>query len=149
MKILVTVGSSPFKSLVRAVDLVAKNHTNHEFTFQISSSAYKPESGSYFTFSKQFSDYIDDADVVITHAGAGTVFELLEKEKKCIVVPNYERVDKHQADLTAYLEHNSFAIVCHKLKQIDTCIKQIDSFQAKPYIKEPFFLTEDLINIFK
>jgi len=149
MKILVTVGSSPFKSLIRAVDKAAKQFPNYEFVFQISGSAYKPTSGAYFSFSKEFSNYIDDADVVITHAGAGTVFELLEKEKKCIVVPNYERVDKHQADLTSYIEQNSFAIVCHKLQQISSSIEQVNHFKATPYFKEPFFLTDELINIFK
>ncbi|AQP99405.1 hypothetical protein B0W48_06065 [Pseudoalteromonas aliena] len=148
MKVLVTVGSSPFESFIQAVDKVAKTLPNYEFTFQISNSNYKPSNGVYFSFSEEFSKYIDEADIVISHAGAGTIFELLEKKKKCIVIPNYERIDKHQSDLTTYIENNELAIVCHKLNNISLSIEQANCFKAKAYCKEGFFLTNELISIF-
>jgi len=149
MKILVTVGSSPFESLIRAVDLVAIKLPEHHFIFQISDGIYKPRSGKFFSFSDSFSSYIDNADIIITHAGAGTVFELLEKQKKCIVAPNFERVDKHQSDLTTYIEENTLAIVCSNLSYISTSIENVIKFEAKPYAKKSFFLTKELINLFQ
>ncbi|MEI8623688.1 PssE/Cps14G family polysaccharide biosynthesis glycosyltransferase [Pseudoalteromonas sp. B137] len=137
------------KALSKAVDIAAETLPKNKYIFQISNGIYKPSNGSYFSFTNNFSDYIDEADVIITHAGAGTVFELLEKQKKCIVVPNYERVDKHQSDLSTYIEKNKLAIVCHKLENISSSIQQLKTFEANPYIKEPFFLIDELIDIFK
>lgn len=148
MKILVTVGSSSFDSLVNAVDSVANLFPRYNFIFQISDGTYKPVNGDFFGFSNSFSLHIDNADIVITHAGAGTVFELLEKQKKCIVIPNYERVDKHQSDLTSYLEKNSLAVVCHNLKNIEQCLQEVNNFKPISYFKTPFFRTNELIELF-
>lgn len=148
MNILVTVGSSPFESLIRAVDSAAQSLNEYNFTFQISDGAYKPRHGRYFPFTKEFTNYIDEADIIITHAGAGTVFELLEKQKKCIIVPNYERIDKHQSDLTTYVEKKQLALTCHKLDEISAYISKVNTFTAKKYIKEDFFFTEELIYLF-
>ncbi|WP_024611169.1 PssE/Cps14G family polysaccharide biosynthesis glycosyltransferase [Pseudoalteromonas sp. TB64] len=148
MKVLVTVGSSPFESLIRAADFAAEILPHYEFIFQINNGIYKPKNGTYFSFSETFSTYIDEANIIISHAGAGTVFELLEKEKRCIIVPNYERIDKHQSDLTSYIEKNELAIVCHELHHLSTSIKEVNNFKAKKYSKEPFFMTKELINLF-
>tara|TARA_B100001059_G_scaffold108485_1_gene108253 strand:+ start:1261 stop:1710 length:450 start_codon:yes stop_codon:yes gene_type:complete len=148
MKVLVSVGSSSFDSLVCAVDSIANLFPNYEFTFQISNGKYTPTIGDFFSFSNSFSQYIDNADIIITHAGAGTVFELLEKHKKCIVIPNYERIDQHQSDLASFIEKNSLAIVCHDLKNINQCLQEVEAFNPTLYVKTAFFRTNELVELF-
>ena len=148
MKVLVTVGSSSFDSLVCAVDCIANLLPNYEFIFQISNGKYTPTNGDFFSFSNMFSQYIDNADIVITHAGAGTVFELLEKHKKCIVIPNYERIDQHQSDLASFIEKNNLAIVCHNLKNINQCLQEVENFKPTHYVKTTFFRTNELVELF-
>jgi len=148
MKVLVTVGSSSFDSLVCAVDSIANLFPNYEFTFQISNGKHTPTNGDFFSFSNSFSQYIDNADIIITHAGAGTVFELLEKHKKCIVIPNYERIDQHQSDLASFIEKNSLAIVCHNLKNINQCLQEVEGFNPTLYVKTAFFRTNELVELF-
>lgn len=148
MKVLVTVGSSSFDSLVCAVDSIANLFPNYEFTFQISNGKHIPTNGDFFSFSNSFSQYIDNADIIITHAGAGTVFELLEKHKKCIVIPNYERIDQHQSDLASFIEKNNLAIVCYNLKHINQCLQEVENFKPTHYVKTTFFRTNELIDLF-
>ncbi|MCF7519552.1 PssE/Cps14G family polysaccharide biosynthesis glycosyltransferase [Pseudoalteromonas sp. L21] len=144
MKILVTVGSSSFDSLIRAVDQAATKLTAFSFTFQIGTGGYKPQNGNSFARSNEFSSVLADADIVITHAGAGTVFELLELNKKMIVVPNFDRVDKHQSDLALYIERNNYALVCHDVNHIESHIEGIIAYEPVPYSKESFFLADEL-----
>ncbi|WMN61200.1 hypothetical protein NI389_07405 [Pseudoalteromonas xiamenensis] len=148
MNILVTVGSSSFDALVKAVDEASKSFQNYNFTFQIGNGRYKPSNGDYFSFTEGFSGILDNADLVITHAGAGTVFELLETGKKSIIVPNMDRIDKHQSDLAIYIEENNFAIVCKDIDSIAEQILEAENYHPKPYVKERFFLAEELVRIF-
>lgn len=146
MKVLVTVGSSSFDSLIRAVDQAATKLAAFSFTFQTGTGEYKPKNGSYFARSNEFSSVLVDADVVITHAGAGTVFELLELNKKIIVVPNFDRIDKHQSDLALYIERNNYALVCHDVSLIENHIEGINMYEPTPYNKDSFFLADELIS---
>ncbi|MGJ8485839.1 PssE/Cps14G family polysaccharide biosynthesis glycosyltransferase [Pseudoalteromonas sp. SYSU M81236] len=146
MKVLVTVGSSSFDSLIRAVDQAATKLAAFSFTFQTGTGEYKPKNGSYFAHSNEFSSVLVDADVVITHAGAGTVFELLELNKKIIVVPNFDRIDKHQSDLALYIERNNYALVCHDVNLIENHIEGIKMYEPTPYNKDSFFLADELIS---
>ncbi|PPG43393.1 glycosyltransferase [Pseudoclavibacter sp. RFBA6] len=56
----------------------------------------------------QFEENSRDADIVITHAGVGTVMDLLNLGKSPVVVPRRaasgEHVDDHQQQITALLE---------------------------------------------
>ncbi|UDM62796.1 hypothetical protein KIJ96_06025 [Pseudoalteromonas piscicida] len=148
MKILVTVGSSSFDTLVKAVDEAAQTFPQHHFTFQIGKGDFQPRNGEYFGFSNHFSNTLKDADLIITHAGAGTVFELLEIGKKCIIVPNFGRVDKHQSDLADYVDKHNYAIVCTQIDSIAQLINGASNYQPSAYVKEPFFLAEDLVRLF-
>lgn len=148
MNILVTVGSSSFDSLIKDVDNTVKSYPHCHTTFQIGSGSYTPVNGEYFSFAERFSEYLANADLIITHAGAGTVFELLEMGKKCIVVPNVERVDKHQSDLAQYITEHNFALVCHNTRHIAQLIEQAPNYQPNTYRKEPFLLADELIQLF-
>lgn len=146
MKIFVTVGSGSFDQLIEQVDktLLAPQF---EVCCQIGSGSYLPHQ-SHFTFSDDFSGYVDDADVVITHAGAGTVFELLEKQVKLLVVPNQFRLDKHQQDLAHFIAEHNYAQVCWQLEQLaDLLVASYDSDFVR-YQKEPFFKADDLRQYF-
>ena len=92
----------------------------------------------------RFEDYYKHSDVIITHAGAGTIFKLLELNKKIIVIPNLERVDKHQRDLANFLGENEYALVAWNLDDLLDCLRLVESFQPSVFKKEPFFKAEEI-----
>ncbi|NQZ08441.1 MAG: hypothetical protein HRT35_14905, partial [Algicola sp.] len=111
--IFVTVGTTAFDQLIEAVDAQLSGH-QFDVTCQIANGKYLPKI-KHVRFAEDFSRRLVEADVVITHGGAGTVFELLEQGKKMIMVPNLFRVDKHQQDLANDVEQNGVAGVCWAL----------------------------------
>jgi beta-1,4-N-acetylglucosaminyltransferase len=144
MRILVTVGTTQFDELIKHVDV---NIKNKDITFQIASGTYIPMNYKYFTFTDNFNKKIEDSDIIITHSGAGSVYSFLEMKKKIIVVPNLERVDKHQRELAKYIEENDFAYVAWDLNQIDTLLNKIETKEFRKYEKIDFFKTVEIKNI--
>eukprot|EP00877_Chromochloris_zofingiensis_P004111 jgi/Chrzof1/13700/Cz08g08190.t1 len=57
----------------------------------------------YFDFTPSLAEHISAADLVISHAGSGSIFETLTAGKALIVVPNPLLMDNHQAELGQHL----------------------------------------------
>lgn len=143
MKILVTVGTTPFETLMIYAD---QNLHGHEIRFQISSGHYIPQSGTWFRF-EEIHDHYLWADLIITHAGAGSVYTLLEIGKKIIVVPNLERRDPHQQELARYIQKIGAAIVLWQPSEIADAVLTATSFTPAPYSCYGFFKGEEISRI--
>lgn len=67
---------------------------------------------------EKMKDIIKDSDIIITHAGVGTIMECLEMDKEIIVVPrkveNLEHVNNHQEEIAFEMEKKGF------LTKVDT-----------------------------
>lgn len=140
MRILVTVGTTPFDALIHRAD---KELAAHDLKFQIADGHYKPKNGTWFRFG-EISSLYDWSELVITHAGAGSVYTLLEKRKRILVVPNLERRDPHQKELARYIEVCRFAYVLWDPKKIGSSFDEAIRFQAEPYESYPFFKGEEI-----
>ncbi|KAL6541327.1 hypothetical protein OROHE_011042 [Orobanche hederae] len=115
--VFVTVGTTCFDSLVRAVDmqetrdaLFQKGYA--DLVIQMGRGSYTPiksigvdgsVSVDYFTFSPSIADYLKSASLVISHAGSGSIFETLRLKKPLIVVVNEDLMDNHQSELAEEL----------------------------------------------
>lgn len=140
IKIFVTVGTTEFDKLIQIIDQTCGKLKEFEIVAQrSSSSAYQPSNIDYFDFSGDIESYIDKADIIITHAGAGSVYSMLEKGKKLIVVPNLSRIDQHQSELANYVQKNNFALTCYELNEIQDYIFTIQKKSFNTYQKEDFF----------
>jgi len=137
VKIFVSVGNTQYNSLIKAIDelLSAKEF---DITIQIANGSYIPINHKYFRLTDNISNYYQEADLVVAHAGAGTVFQLLEEERKAVVVPNLERVDDHQLDLAQYVEEHKFANVCYDINQIRESIITAINTHYEKYKVDPF-----------
>jgi beta-1,4-N-acetylglucosaminyltransferase len=138
MKIFVTVGTTSFDSLIKFID--EEFHKNeHEITLQISEGKYVPKNFEYFKFTENIDFYYKNCDVVITHAGAGSVYRLLELKKKIIIIPNLERIDKHQIEIAEYMKENGHALMCSNIKELNFYVDEITRTELKSFKKEDFF----------
>ncbi len=101
--ILVTVGTQgPFDRLVRTVDAWAQENPGHEIFAQIGPSEYQPQA---MEFSEgldpvRFEALLRDADIIIAHAGMGTILKALELGKPVLIMPRRaslgEQRNEHQ-----------------------------------------------------
>jgi beta-1,4-N-acetylglucosaminyltransferase len=147
MKILVTVGTTRFDSLVKFMDTHAA-FTGHDIEFQIADGAYKPVNYPALTFvdHETILAKYRSSDVVISHAGAGTIYQLLDMRKKCIIVPNLDRSDKHQLDIADFLLKYNYAFVAYNFNQIPIFLKTITSYDFDAFYKTPFFKAEEILD---
>ena len=143
MKIFVTIGTTPFDSLMKYID---ENVKGHDIIFQISTGTYFPKTGKTLKFVDNINDYYEWSDVVITHAGAGTIYRLLEMEKKIIAVPNLERLDNHQIELADFVEENNYGLKAEKFEQINDLLINLDEKNFEKYKKDRFFVELEIIN---
>lgn len=146
MKIFVTVGTTSFDKMIEKVDNFFLKESDFNVTFQIADGKYIPVSGKYFSYTDKIYDYYNEADVVITHAGAGTIYTLLEMEKKIIAIPNLERIDKHQKDLAKYMESNNYLMVCWDYENLPFVIGSIRDFTPSKYKKNHFFKYDEIVD---
>jgi beta-1,4-N-acetylglucosaminyltransferase len=138
MKIFVTVGTTSFDPLIKFID--EKFHKKgYEIIFQISEGKYIPKNFEYFKFSENIDFYYKDCDAVITHAGAGSVYRLLELKKKIIIIPNLERVDKHQIEIAEYMQENRHALMCSDIHDLHFAVDDIMNIELAEFKKEDFF----------
>ncbi|XP_050221111.1 uncharacterized protein LOC126671388 [Mercurialis annua] len=144
--VFVTVGTTLFDALVRAVDtnevkqqLFKKGYTH--LLIQIGRGSYIPiksegEDGSvavdYFTFSSSIADHLRSASLVISHAGSGSIFETLRLGKPLIVVVNEDLMDNHQSELAEELADRKH-LYCARPQTLDRVIADIDLESLLPY----------------
>lgn len=90
LKIFVTVGAQmPFDRLVLGVDAWAADHPGHEVFAQIGPDAQKPKTIAFTEFLEppQFRDRVEWCDVLVAHAGMGSILTALQHGKPVLVMP--------------------------------------------------------------
>lgn len=141
--ILVTVGSTLFDELFDQIDSLPES-IRSRITCQVGPSEKRPKVSKIIDFVDNIEDYYKSAQIVICHAGAGTVFRLLELEKKIIVVPNISRTDKHQLDLAQYIEDNNLGHCVKDLSTLRDAIFRIETLVFDRYKTKKFFMKKYL-----
>ena len=96
---------------------------------------------------------IDEADLVITHGGVGSIITAIEKNKKVIAVPRLkqykEHVNNHQLDIIKSFDELGYIIGLNNVKELENALKNVKHFEPKPYIKNTgkiLQLIEDFID---
>jgi UDP-N-acetylglucosamine transferase subunit ALG13 len=99
--IYVTVGghSQPFDRLIKKVDEIASKN-EFEFVVQYGCSKYIPKNCKGFDYIpfKKAEEYIKTADLVISHAGVGTILLAKKYNTPIILVPRRRKYKEHYTD---------------------------------------------------
>ncbi|KAI5837953.1 glycosyl transferase [Morchella snyderi] len=128
----VTVGATaPFDDLIAAslsstviATLSALGYTDLRIQFGTGRQAFEQRlsttigsrhsvSVSGFDFAESIREEIAAADLVISHAGSGSILDALRYQKILIVVPNESLMDNHQKELSEELERQGYLIEGH------------------------------------
>lgn len=114
--IFVTVGTDEhdFSRLVSAMDAVARTRV---VVMQIGHTRYEPRHAQWFRF--ETNAVIDrlyrEADIIVTHAGAGSIIQALAHGKIPVVVPRQkkygEHINDHQYDLAQAMSRRGKAVL--------------------------------------
>ncbi len=86
---------------------------------------------------KQFLDYVEQSDYIITHGGVGTILDALKKNKKVIAVPRLkeykEHENDHQLQIIQKFNQEHYIIGCNQVSDLKKAIRKIHTFQPRPY----------------
>lgn len=151
-KVLITVGTTPFDDLIRYCDLNI-DIKQYEVLAQVSNlSKYKTKNIKTIEFSDNIFDLYEQHDIIMSHAGAGSVYNLLELNKKVIFVPNYTMKDNHQEDIIKFVTKNNYALSLNIKNKLD--INNLLSLTSRKkfnkYISDKsYILVKDIFDLIK
>lgn len=126
--IFITVGTDThdFSRLLEAADDAARGR---EVVMQTGHSRYRPRHARSFPFATndEIARLYREAEVIVTHAGAGSIIASLAEGKVPIVVPRRkalgEHVDDHQLDLARFLAGRGKVVLVEDVRTLGGVLK--------------------------
>ncbi|MDP3989960.1 MAG: PssE/Cps14G family polysaccharide biosynthesis glycosyltransferase [archaeon] len=134
--LFVTVGNGKFNPLIKEIDrLKEEGKIKQDVVIQLGHGIYEPKNCKWFRFSEGLDKYYNNADLIISHGGPGTVFEILRKKKKLIAIPNRDRTDpRHQVEyLRAMADETDSMLYCDRVKDIEYCLDKAKRHKFTKY----------------
>ncbi|XKL59507.1 hypothetical protein PGB90_000523 [Kerria lacca] len=121
--VFVTVGTTKFDKLIHTIInektlKILKKRGCKSLTIQIGNGTIIPViydseiSLKYYRYKDSICSDIFKADLIISHAGAGTCIDVLEYKKPLITVINDDLMHNHQTELACKLSEEGYCICC-------------------------------------
>ena len=102
---------------------------------------------------EQLSQFQDEANLIITHGGVGSIISSIEKNKKVIAVPRKheygEHVNNHQEEIVELFSKKGYILGVEDVKDLEEAIKKIPYFKPVMYKSDNskmLKIIEDFIN---
>lgn len=140
--IFVTLGSQKFQfdRLLAELDRLIETGIITQPVFaQTGYSTYTPRhfTAQAFLDRDGFSEKMDQAALVITHAGTGAIIGAVKKGKKVIAVPRLskygEHVDDHQTQIVAQFNEMELILGLEDTAQLEAALLEIPNRQFQSY----------------
>ena len=140
--ILVLLGTQdkPFDRLLKEVDKLKKEGIiRDKVVAQIGSTKGIYDHLEVFDFcsKEKIESLIDEARIIISHAGVGTITECIEKDKKVIVVPRVkkhgEHTNDHQLQITKEFALKKYILPLYDVKKLQRALSDIKTFEPEKY----------------
>lgn len=137
--ILVTLGTQK-QPFTRLLDYIEKANIKEEIVVQAGHTKYESKKMKIFDFISydDMNKLVDDARIVITHAGTGSITTPLKKGKVVIACPRLEKfgehVDNHQEQLTEVFYDEGYILKCDEEISLDEALKKAKTFKVKKFV---------------
>ena len=151
--IFVTVGTSSwdFTRLIKKMDYLA-GEIDEEVIMQIGPNKYKPTIAEFFriTTDEEIERLFENARIIVSHAGVGSVMRALRHNKPIIVIPRAEKYgehfDDHQIEMAAALEKDGIVKVVWDICEIKKALKDSDLYPTTRRDKKLVLALREYIN---
>ncbi|WP_347862214.1 PssE/Cps14G family polysaccharide biosynthesis glycosyltransferase [Salimicrobium sp. PL1-032A] len=130
----------PFERLLTEVEkLKASGVIEEDIVVQNGHTPYESEHMTFrpFVSYEDMDRMFDDSDLIITHAGTGSVTTALKKGKRVIAVARLkeygEHNDDHQLELVRVFEEQGYILSWDDTKELEDVIHQSEDFTPAPF----------------
>lgn len=86
---------------------------------------------------EQMMQWVDEAELIITHAGAGSMLQAIQAKKRVIAVPRlskyHEHVNDHQVELARKFEALGYLKVLEDHQDLLSLVESMSHFQPTTY----------------
>lgn len=151
--IFTTVGTQlPFDRLIQSVDEVAPFFPNTEFIVQACRPKYKPRHVKTYDLLSpaDFEAYMQTAELIISHAGVGTMFTAGRYRKPMIFCPRQgslrEHRNNHQVDTVNRLQHKFPLNIANNAEDLKILIGKFYAGDLEPMPQLPAFASTELLD---
>lgn len=140
--IFVTLGTQdkPFTRLLEAIEQEIENgNITDEVIVQAGFTKYKSDKMKIFDLISQedFSNYMQKADLIITHGGVGSIITALNHGKKVIAAPRLskygEHVNDHQLQIIKCFEQKNYILPLYDFDKLNEAIEHLKSFVSSKF----------------
>lgn len=146
---LVTLGTQ-HQEFTRLLDYIEKSDLKGEIIVQAGYTKYESKRMKIFDFISydEMEKYIDKSDLVITHAGTGSIVMPLKKDKKVIACARLskfgEHVDDHQVELVDVFYSEGYILKIDEDTSLNDVLKNIKDFKPKKFVSNTNRFIENL-----
>ncbi|XP_028314599.1 UDP-N-acetylglucosamine transferase subunit ALG13 homolog [Gouania willdenowi] len=142
--VFVTVGTTCFDELIECitsaeVTQVLRARGYERLVLQVGRGSFLPDTDSCshisleaYRFKASIAEDIQQADLIISHAGAGSCLEALSAGKPLLVVVNDKLMDNHQLELAQQLHADSHLLYCTCSSLTET-LRTMDLSNLQPF----------------
>ena len=140
--ILVLLGTqnNSFHRLLEKMDeLINKGIINEKVIVQSGYTNYESKNMRVFDLipQEELERYQEQADLIITHGGVGSIVSSIKKGKKVIAIPRLhkynEHVNDHQKEIVEYFNDKGYIIGIDNVEQLEKVVSNIEKFVPKKY----------------
>lgn len=142
--IFVTLGTQdkPFKRLIKAVDKqIELGYIKEKVIVQAGCTKYKTKQENMKIIDympiEEFNKYLEDARIIISHAGVGTILQALEKDKIVIAAARKrvygEHVNNHQEQILDNFAKDGYILPLRSFRKLNEVIDNTETFKPKKF----------------
>lgn len=152
--ILVTLGTQdkPFRRLLEAVQKqIELGNITDKVIVQAGSTVFESNKMEIFDYipADQFANMMEEADLIITHGGVGTIIDGVKHGKPVVVGARLERygehTNDHQLQILENFSEEGYIIPLYDFEKLDEALKQAKTFKPKEMISN----TPNFINLLR
>ena len=147
--ILVTLGTQK-ENFKRLLDYIENSHIKEKIVVQAGYTKYESKKMKLFDFItyEEMQKLIDEASLVITHGGTGSILMPLKAGKKVIAVPRLakylEHVDDHQCQIVDVFSESGYILACNDGDNLYDVYQKSLKFKPKKYVSNTKKFIENL-----
>lgn len=141
--ILVLLGTQdkPFPRLLDAIKKqIKKGNIKDKIIVQAGNTKYESKDMEIFDLipRDELFRLEEEANLIITHGGVGSIIECLQKNKKVIAAPRLKKYNEHDNDhqlqiIDSFSEQGSI-LPLKDLNKLDEVLKRAKTFKPKPFV---------------